>query len=86
MLRIKDSYMSRIKSWLNVLKIQLMLVILYGVASCATTTGINAGFSALESVCALWQPVTWADEDSDLTIAEVKVNNARRDAFCDGVE
>lgn len=44
---------------------------------CATTTATGG-----TSVCAVWRPISWSVKDSDATIAEVKVNNARQRGWC----
>ena len=46
---------------------------------CAKTMGTVETNTA---ACAVWQPVRWSVKDTDLTIAQVKVQNARRDAYC----
>lgn len=38
------------------------------------------------SACTVWKGIRWDVADTDDTIRQVKVNNARRDAFCKGVE
>ena len=48
-------------------------------ASCAKTTGTVATNSA---VCDVWQPIGWSKKDTDLTTIAVKVNNARRNGWC----
>ena len=42
----------------------------------------SAGTNA--AACSVWQPVSWSLKDTDRTIVEVKVNNARREAYCKG--
>jgi outer membrane biogenesis lipoprotein LolB len=54
----------------------LSLLLLTG---CATTTGTVETNSA---VCSVWRPVTWSTKDTDQTIREVKVSNARRKGYC----
>lgn len=48
-------------------------------SGCAKMTGIAATNSA---VCEVWKPIGWASKDTDQTIVEVKVNNARRQGWC----
>lgn len=55
-----------------------MLTAVMLAAGCETTTATRGG----KAVCAVWQPISWADDDTDQTIREVKANNAARDAFC----
>ena len=49
---------------------------------CATTMGSGVTDSQLRRVCGLWQPISWSSQDTDLTIEEVKINNAKNVAFC----
>lgn len=63
-------------------KVQLTLILIAAaamlLAGCKTTTATNG----IE--CAVWRPVTWSSRDTPETIAEVKANNARRKAWCEG--
>ncbi len=54
----------------------LFLVTLPGCASLTGSAATNA------SVCSVWKPISWSSKDTDATIVEVKVNNARREAWC----
>lgn len=36
----------------------------------------------IELICATWPYVSWSDHDTDRTILDAKVNNARHDGFC----
>ena len=54
----------------------LLILPLAGCASLTATTATN------KSACAVWRDVSWSHKDTDQTIGEVKVNNARRDAWC----
>ena len=47
---------------------------------CATTT---ATVETNKAACAVWAPVSWSVKDTDQTIREAKVNNARRKAWCE---
>ena len=49
-------------------------------SACARTTA-GAG---TEATCAQWRPITWSQHDTAGTIADVKGNNARREAWCTG--
>ncbi len=62
-------------------------------AGCSTfgqTTATSANQKLSESeraaVCALWLFIGWEDADSDATIIEAKVNNAKREVFCQGIK
>jgi hypothetical protein len=54
-----------------------MLSIL-ALTGCAKMTAIVG----TEAACAVWKPVSWSSKDTDQTITEVKVNNARREGWC----
>ena len=45
-------------------------------ASCSTTTVSN------ETSCLVWTPISWSSKDTPQTIEGVKLNNARRQAWC----
>lgn len=34
------------------------------------------------AVCDVWRPVTWSKNDTDQTIFEIKINNAKREGWC----
>jgi hypothetical protein len=34
------------------------------------------------AACSVWKNISWSKKDTDQTIKEIKVNNARRDAWC----
>jgi len=36
------------------------------------------------AVCTVWKDISWSKSDTPQTIVEVKVNNARREGFCEG--
>jgi hypothetical protein len=48
------------------------------------TNGIDKGLtqSQIMRICTIWPYVGWADADTDATILDAKVNNARHDGFC----
>ena len=58
------------------LPVMLCLAILPGCASLTGSVATNT------SVCSVWKPIGWSKKDTDETIIEVKVNNARREAWC----
>ena len=33
-------------------------------------------------VCGVWRDVSWSKKDTDQTIGEIKINNAKREAWC----
>lgn len=47
---------------------------------CAVTIPMNAQTDT--AVCSVWRDVSWSKRDTDQTIREAKINNARRDAWC----
>jgi len=36
--------------------------------------------------CAVWIPITWSSRDTPETIKQIKASNARRKAWCEGVD
>ena len=54
----------------------LSMFLLTGCASQTATVATN------EAVCQVWKNVSWSKKDTDQTIGEVKINNARRGAWC----
>lgn len=36
--------------------------------------------------CSVWLPISWSAQDTDETIREIKAHNARREAWCNGVQ
>lgn len=71
---------------MQVIKAVTACMILFSLAACVTTMGTNASPSLSERqltrVCNLWPYVSWVDEDTDETIADAKMNNARKKGFC----
>lgn len=59
----------------------LVIVLPFLLTGCGTMMG-SAGTNT--AACSVWQPISWSQKDTDRTITEVKVNNARRSAFCKG--
>jgi len=59
----------------------LVILSMLLLTACGQTTSTGA-----TSACSVWRGISWSVEDTDQTIREVKVNNARRDAFCKGVK
>jgi uncharacterized protein YceK len=59
------------------LAIPLMLVL----SGCSKMMEIGATKPA---ACAVWRDVSWSAKDTRQTIVEVKVNNARRQGYCEG--
>jgi len=41
---------------------------------------------SVSSTCAVWIGIGWSPKDTDQTIHDVKENNARREAYCQGVK
>ncbi len=58
-----------------------LAMLLLIVPGCAMTT---ATVATNESVCDVWKPISWSQKDTDETIVQVKVNNARRNGWCHG--
>jgi len=61
-----------------VIGLTLLTAILTG---CATQIPLNEN-----SACAVWTGIGWSPKDTDQTIHDVKENNARREAYCQGVK
>jgi hypothetical protein len=55
----------------------MLLLVLTG---CSTMMGIGAIDPA---ACTVWRDVSWSSKDTPQTITEVKVNNARREGYCE---
>ena len=49
---------------------------------CASLTGIVGIENTNTKVCGIWRDVTWSKKDTNQTIGEIKVNNAKREAWC----
>ena len=62
----------------TLLKLTLALASGLLVASCSRTT------ATVGTECLVWKPVSWSSKDTPQTIEEVKLNNARRTAWCAG--
>ena len=58
----------------------MLLLVLSG---CSTLTGTVATNT---TACTVWKDITWSSKDTRETITEVKVNNARRDGYCQGTK
>jgi hypothetical protein len=66
----------------RLLRVPVLLVTALVIATCAPTMATSVSTEIKRIVCGLWQPISWADADTDQTIREVKKNNARRKVFC----
>lgn len=64
------------------LKLVMLLTTLTAtLPGCAVQTPLNGS-----SACTVWTGITWSPKDTDDTIRGVKENNARRQAYCQGVK
>jgi hypothetical protein len=54
----------------------LLILPLMGCSSLTVTSATNG------DVCEVWRDVSWSSKDTQQTIVEVKVNNARRSGWC----
>lgn len=63
------------------MRLGLVIVSTLLLTACAQTTA-----TGVTSACSVWKGIRWDVADTDETIVQVKVNNARRDAFCKGVK
>lgn len=59
----------------------LAILLICPLTGCATLTGTK---ETNGSVCNVWKEVSWSKKDTDQTIQEIKVNNARREGWCGG--
>lgn len=60
------------------MKLGLLLIVLSAIlAGCVTTTP-----TSVNDLCLIDHPVTWSKSDTDQTIREIKVHNARYRAVC----
>ena len=66
----------------NALKTRLLLAMLplFLLTGCFKTTAIGG----TDSACSVWRDISWSSKDTPQTITEVKINNARREGFCEG--
>jgi hypothetical protein len=60
-----------------------VMLSMFLLAGCASTTSLSVTTdNGADAACSVWRPVSWSQKDTDQTIREVKINNARRDGFC----
>ena len=60
----------------------LLIPLTFLLTGCGTLTGIVGTESTNTKVCAVWRDISWSKKDTDQTIGEIKVNNAKREAWC----
>lgn len=58
------------------MRLLLVIPLMLALAGCATQT------ASLESSCSVFGYIRWDPKDTDMTIVQIKVHNARREAFC----
>jgi hypothetical protein len=65
-------------------KLLVLLLTLVPVTACGTTTVtvVDPLSLSIGAICEVWKPISWAVEDTDRTIREVKSNNAARGVVC----
>ena len=61
------------------MRLGLVIASMFLLTACGQTTATGAS-----SACSVWRGISWSSDDTDQTIREVKVNNARRAALCTG--
>jgi hypothetical protein len=49
-------------------------------------TGCSKTMATSGTECAVWIPITWSSRDTPETIKQIKASNARRKAWCEGVD
>lgn len=57
----------------------LVMLLIFPLGGCASVIGTK---ETNASVCDVWKDVSWSKKDTDQTIGEIKVNNARREGWC----
>lgn len=62
------------------MRLMLAIALTGSLTGCASLT--NTFGTEEQTVCAVWKPITYSRRDTDETIVQVRVNNARRDAWC----
>lgn len=60
----------------------LATALILALSGCAKMTAIGATKATTTDVCKVWQYIKWSVKDTDETIEQAKVNNARRKGFC----
>lgn len=55
------------------------MLLTLALSGCATMTGT---VETNKAVCGVWRDISWSKKDTDKTIEEVKINNARREGWC----
>ena len=63
------------------MRLMLAILPLLVLTGCSKVMGI--GVTDLAS-CTVWRDISWSSKDTPQTITEVKINNARREGFCEG--
>ena len=61
------------------MRFALVMLLMSPLMACASQTGI---VETNKSACNVWRAVTWSSKDTPQTISEVKINNARREGYC----
>ena len=57
----------------------LVMLLTFPLMACSSLTATKETDPV---ACVVWKDISWSSKDTPQTIAEVKVNNARRDGFC----
>ena len=61
------------------MRYMLAIALLTILPSCASVISTSATNGA---VCEVWRDIYWSSKDTDQTIKDIKVNNARREGWC----
>ena len=69
-----------LKNWLHEQNVLSVLLLTLSLAGCAKMTASNVANE--HSTCAILAPITWSDQDTDDTIRQVRVNNAKWKELC----
>jgi len=67
------------RSCMRLSKLTMLCAATLLLGGCWKTTGTGG------TECLAWRPISWSRADTPQTITEVKANNAKWRAFCEGV-
>ena len=63
----------------RMMRYALALPLILLLTGCGTMTASN---EIKASVCSVWLRISWSIKDTDRTLKEIKINNAKRGAYC----
>lgn len=68
------------RNWLTEQNALFVLCLMLLLSACVTTTASSVANK--HTTCRILSPITWSDQDTDDTIRQVKVNNAKWKELC----